>query len=557
VTPFRIGTLVDSQHPVRLDIPRLVDTRLIVQSNSGGGKSWLLRLIAEEAAPHVQVVILDPEGEFPTLRERFDFALVGKGGEIAAETRTAGLLARHLAELRFNAVIDLYDLSLPDKRLFVRLFLESLLAVPRVHWHPLLLMLDEAHKFAPESGKVESTNAVIALMDSGRKRGFAGCISTQRLSKLHKDVSAEANNVFMGRTWQDLDQERAGDILGMRKADRIMLRDLAPGEFYTFGPAVFPGGVNRFKVGKVQTTHPQPGQRHKMDVPRASAAIREIVKKIGDLPAQATEEATALVTAQRRINELERALHARPIILTAPALPPLPPQQIQVPIFKNGEVDRLEKIIKTLTVLADNLPTVASQLAEVGMGIRSALISARTPAPARAPIAAPPAISQEHSAPVVAGMVKMDKARRAVMTVLAQYPMGRAKNQLALLSGYAVNGGGFANAISGLRSAGFLSGGKDRIVATPSGFAALGEWTPLPTGPALRDYWLTQLSKAERACLSVLIENYPQEMHKDEIAIRAGYTPGTGGVNNAFSRLRTLELITGRVTLKASDTLME
>jgi hypothetical protein len=31
------------------DLPTLVDTRLLIQANSGGGKSWLLRLIAERA----------------------------------------------------------------------------------------------------------------------------------------------------------------------------------------------------------------------------------------------------------------------------------------------------------------------------------------------------------------------------------------------------------------------------------------------------------------------------------------------------------------------------
>jgi hypothetical protein len=34
---------------VELDLPTLVDTRLLIQANSGGGKSWLLRLIAERA----------------------------------------------------------------------------------------------------------------------------------------------------------------------------------------------------------------------------------------------------------------------------------------------------------------------------------------------------------------------------------------------------------------------------------------------------------------------------------------------------------------------------
>ena len=68
-------------------------------------------------------------------------------------------------------------------------------------------------------------------MSQGRKRGYAGIIGTQRLSKLHKDAGAEANNVIIGRTWLDADQARAGDALGLSKTDRLRLRDLDQGEF--------------------------------------------------------------------------------------------------------------------------------------------------------------------------------------------------------------------------------------------------------------------------------------------------------------------------------------
>ena len=40
-------------------------------------------------------------------------------------------------------------------------------------------------------------------MSQGRERGYAGIIATQRLSKLHEDAAAEANNVIIGRTWLD------------------------------------------------------------------------------------------------------------------------------------------------------------------------------------------------------------------------------------------------------------------------------------------------------------------------------------------------------------------
>jgi DNA helicase HerA-like ATPase len=69
------------------------------------------------------------------------------------------------------------------------------------------LVILEVDIYCPErgSGEAESTEAVISLMSQGRKRGFSGIIATQRLSKLHKDAAAEANNVIIGRTWLDAD----------------------------------------------------------------------------------------------------------------------------------------------------------------------------------------------------------------------------------------------------------------------------------------------------------------------------------------------------------------
>lgn len=74
---------------VKMDIDTLLRTRLLIQANSGKGKSWLLRRIAEQLFGKVQVIIVDPEGEFATLREHFDYVLVGKGGETAAHPRIA------------------------------------------------------------------------------------------------------------------------------------------------------------------------------------------------------------------------------------------------------------------------------------------------------------------------------------------------------------------------------------------------------------------------------------------------------------------------------------
>jgi alkylated DNA nucleotide flippase Atl1 len=151
--------------------------------------------------------------------------------------------------------------------------------------------------------------------------------------------------------------------------------------------------------------------------------------------------------------------------------------------------------------------------------------------------------------------MKLSLAERKVLTVLAQYPQGRTKTQVALLTGYSVKGGGFGNALSALRSKGYMIGSKD-LQITDAGLAALGTWEPLPTGPALVDYWLAQLSKAERAILQVLVAAGGRVMTKQQVADATGYEASGGGFGNALSRLRTLELIEGRNEVRANDTLL-
>jgi hypothetical protein len=151
----------------------------------------------------------------------------------------------------------------------------------------------------------------------------------------------------------------------------------------------------------------------------------------------------------------------------------------------------------------------------------------------------------------------LPKAERLILTALAQYPQGRTKNQVAILTGYAVNGGGFSNSISSLRTKGYLEGTSAHLVITPSGIAAVGDFEPLPHGQALLEHWTRQLGRAERKALEALAEVYPRTLSKIQLANRAGYEANGGGWNNALSRLRTLELITGRAELRASEALFD
>ena len=118
---------VSINETVSIDLPTLIDTRLLVQANSGGGKSWLLRRLLEQSHGKVQQIIIDLEGEFSTLREKYDYILAAKEGDTAADPRSAALLAKRLLELNVSAIIDLYELSHQERKHFVRLFLTAMI----------------------------------------------------------------------------------------------------------------------------------------------------------------------------------------------------------------------------------------------------------------------------------------------------------------------------------------------------------------------------------------------------------------------------------------------
>lgn len=197
--------------------------------------------------------------------------------------------------------------------------------------------------------------------------------------------------------------------------------------------------------------------------------------------------------------------------------------------------------------------------------------SAGEPAPQDSAVAVPPPFvvpppllalegmqdeaAEEHEGDVTAGGEKMPLAERKVLRALAQYPEGRRKNQVALLTGYAMTGGGFNNALSSLRSKKWILG-REVLKITDAGRAALGPGETLPApGPALVEAWALRLPKADRLILQALAQVHPGSLSKERLGQEAGYEPTGGGFNNALSRLRTLALIEGRGELRATDAL--
>ena len=263
---------------VHFDIEELLATRLLVQGNSGSGKSHLLRRLLERSAGVVQQVVIDPEGDFVTLADRFGHVAVQAADY--SESEIARLAAR-IREHRVSVVLALDELEIEAQMRCAATFLSALFDAPRDHWYPALVVVDEAQLFAPAvAGEVSdearraSLGAMTNLMCRGRKRGLAGVIATQRLAKLAKNVAAEASNFMMGRTFLDIDMARAADLLGMERRQAEQIRDLPRGQFLALGPAVSRRPI-AVTVGTVETSA-RSGSPKLVPLPHAPSSAEDL-----------------------------------------------------------------------------------------------------------------------------------------------------------------------------------------------------------------------------------------------------------------------------------------
>lgn len=249
-----IGEMTSGQR-AGMDLEELLATRLLVQGNSGSGKSHLLRRILEQSANWVQQAIIDPEGDFVSLAEKYGHVVVDAVGTEKDLQMIAGRVRAH----RVSVILNLEGLDADRQMKAAATFLDGLFDADRDLWYPMLVVVDEAQLFAPaaagevtEEARRRSLGAMTNLMCRGRKRGLAGIIATQRLAKLAKNVAAEASNFLMGRTFLDIDMSRAADLLGMERRQAETFRNLDRGHFVALGPALSRRPVP-VKIGPVET----------------------------------------------------------------------------------------------------------------------------------------------------------------------------------------------------------------------------------------------------------------------------------------------------------------
>jgi len=185
--------------------------RIVILGGSGSGKSWVGAKYAEDfLSQGGSVVIFQPTDEYYTLKEKFEVICVGgvHAKDIDFIPKMPSLYAKSVVENGVNLVF--YTSEVEEEKLidFVQRFIDQLMKLQEVHKRPVLLVIEEAQKYAPlkASGHIAPSwvygrmiGAFSDVFERGRKLNVSAIAISPRPQGLNMAIRQLANVTLLGK----------------------------------------------------------------------------------------------------------------------------------------------------------------------------------------------------------------------------------------------------------------------------------------------------------------------------------------------------------------------
>lgn len=552
---------------VRVDVGRLISTRMFISASSGGGKSETIRHILEQLFGAVQCIVIDREGEYPTLREKFGFVLVGEGGETPAHPHTARQVALTLLKTGASAVIDVSEMKHGDMHEFVAKFCAGLMEAPKELWHPCIIVVDEAQVFAPEKGYGESPalGPITELCNRGRKRGFCPILATQRAAKVSKNCTEPLQNFLIGLTMPD-DQQRVSGMFKIppgkpTREFSLELENLEPGEFFARGAAIGKQPV-KVQIQRAITKPPKAGSAAAAKHPPTPDSIRHLLPTLAEIPKEAERKEVTEKEMRKRIADLEREVRDAKKTVVVAAAPAGKPIKTDRERMLEAQVASLyktagayEKVLKSIGAQADKvIEMMASVKAQVeslkdeGAAATDAVVAARD-LPAAEPKRNVPALVRPVSTPTATPAEPhegISQPEQRILDAVAWFDaIGVAypeQTAVAFMAGYSLNSSSFKNPRGSLGRKGLIVVADGRISLTEAGGRSANAPAIELTNSALQKAVLAKLPQPEQKLLGPLIAAYPDGMTSEDLASASGYSLTSSSFKNPRGKLGSFGL---------------
>lgn len=552
----------------------VVTRRTAIVGQTDTGKTSTAVVMTEEAhAAGAQAVVIDPSGAWWGITSSADgkkpgLDMVVLGGEHGAVPLNAGAgraVARLVAENGISAVLDLdrpYFTSWASRLRFVADFLSELYEVCNSQ---ILVVIDESHRFAPQSVRDEGGDAarclgaVVDAVALGRRRGLGIVVITQRLAKLHKDVLELCEIMVAHRLRGNNDRkalqgwlENAGEDI---KAIMAEVARLERGVAHVSAPTLGIDGIYTIRPKRTFDSSRSIGIGESAVRPTASAdvdldAVRAMLAET--IEQVATDDPKEL---RRKIAELERQLRERPAAKAEPV-------EVKVQVPPAGLRDDMIDLRGLGRTLLDSSNSINSAIARmcgsyageplmVGGGAeRVETVRVIDTPGAHAHHAPGPVVPVRHDPPSSSDMspngdapATLKAGAKRMVEVLERYGRPLDRSQLSTLA-VVSKGGTMSDYLSALRTIGLIEEPSGMVQLTEAGMkyaadvlginASFQPYTPEQV-VALHE---RRLKAGARRMLDCLMRAHPDGFTRKELGGLASVSAG-GTLSDYLSSLRT------------------
>ena len=206
---FQIGDTIETQESFSLDIANIITGRTFIASITRFGKSWTARKIIEECFGHAGIILIDPEGEYASLREKYPFLIIGR--DIPLQLETAEFMAEKIFEAKISVIIDTSTTEEELSKEYIDAFLRRFFFIETTARIPYLIVAEEAEDFMPEKGTQATLTCLsvfINIAKKGGKRGIGLLVIAHRPAWVSKGILSQCGNKAIGRMDWPADLER-------------------------------------------------------------------------------------------------------------------------------------------------------------------------------------------------------------------------------------------------------------------------------------------------------------------------------------------------------------
>ena len=525
----------------------------------GAGKSNTAAVLAEEMyKAGLPFVVIDPEGSWWGLRASADGLspglpipiLGGRHGDIPLEREGGKLVADLIVDTRLSCVLDLDGFESETAR--KKFLLDFAVQLYRRNSEPLHLFLEEADDYIPQKPIRDEAMLLRAwenIVRRGRKRGLGMTMISQRSAVINKNVLTQVETLIVMRTTGPQDRKAIQawvDYHGQSREILDSLPGLEDGEAWVWSPQWLKKVVRvQIRMRHTFDSAATPSQR-KAKRPVATLAdvdLAEFQKRMAATIERAKAEDPKEL--KRQVAQLRVQLANAQTV--KPPEPEVRTQIVEKPVIRPDEVQTLRSIAEQLKQTAD---AIVQKLNDVGKGALPVPYPVREPAipPVRRPSLPMPQVPSSEP------QNNLGRGERRILAAIAQHPEGCTRSQITVLTGYKRSSRD--TYLQRLLSASLVEKRQERLTCTAAGLAWLGvDFEALPTGLALRSYWLEHLPKGETTLLRALISAYPAPLAREALTDVSGYRRSSR--DTYLQRLIARELVekSGDGSVRASDQL--